>query len=446
MASGVENKLTIQNPVTHGYGDYLFYRLDGDRIYGDQKPSPLSLPEFQRLFDSKILPHGTLPSSSSALEKNDALKRDLQMIDPSIHATFIPRILLELTFLHRCIAEDESSRSICPRVDPEVHRILTAPERELDKERADQIRESFLKGKECWHTLCFKDEGDESSQEVIELAHRFNAFLVGSLQPDGKAFSFDKLRKFVRKECDFYATLNRREYFYYRYCHWQPGPSWNFAQDIEAGKSYGRINVTSLGIYSIGHREMIERSLVLECSTLAQVSSHILYRGASLERDKVGFEFRSGEGKKSIGSRSLSFGSGLFAGGIYDGTAAPFHYMRQPKNGAFAIALPSGSSEAFHVPSSYFLTQISNRGEFFHPRTRVPTSAVREESTLPSYCVPGVILCSYNSPEYPVVAERIEKLIDRERSEEALVADLTSSYDSAIRLDSPLKFQIEEII
>src|SRR5690606_14645157 len=91
-----------------------------------------------------------------------------------------------------------------------------------------------------------------------------------------------------------------------------------------------------LGIASEEMADMIRKALFLE-SIPGKI---ILYRG--------------GEFAQSLYQRSLSYGTGLFAGCIKDPTATAFYYLRKPERSGFALTVERESFESpeervFHI-------------------------------------------------------------------------------------------------
>ncbi|MBY0529452.1 MAG: hypothetical protein K2P51_04600 [Rhabdochlamydiaceae bacterium] len=245
--------LIIPERVSSGYGDYLFYRLNAD-----QTPSTISHAEFTRLFEEKILPLGHETPTASMQKKYEIAKEKVQLVDPTIHLTFIPRVLLELALLHRMIDEDYKSESICPLADLKFH------EKTLEKQE-------ILESKTCWHTLCFRNDSDDLSAEVVKLAHQLNASLVDELKPDGNPFSFDQLSDLLKIELEFFSQLpaKKDKVIEFKRTHVEPSPTWNFS--IPAGQNKAitiksiqptpiTIRTTSMSIAAESYKQMIYRT------------------------------------------------------------------------------------------------------------------------------------------------------------------------------------------
>ena len=119
-----------------------------------------------------------------------------------------------------------------------------------------------------------------------------------------------------------------------------------------------------MGIRDDQDAQIIRDAVALECSALA-ARSLFIYRGANYNKDSV----------KAWNNRdkaySLSYGSSLFAGCIFDGGATAFHYMRNGTNG-YAIAVPYDqlSNSPFFIPTTHTTTQCFGDGEIFHARSK----------------------------------------------------------------------------
>ena len=107
---------------------------------------------------------------------------------------------------------------------------------------------------------------------------------------------------------------------------------------------------------------VVAQALLLECSPKV-VGASLLYRGGEKsEAERIKRHLKE--------TTSLSYGTSLFAGCVYDGTASVFHYTSSKERNAFALVLDSKEKEdLFYVPNEHPLQQLLSGGEFFHGRS-----------------------------------------------------------------------------
>lgn len=119
-----------------------------------------------------------------------------------------------------------------------------------------------------------------------------------------------------------------------------------------------------MGIRNETDAQIIRDAIAFECSKIA-VHSLFLYRGSDFQKDSAS---SLPEQDKPY---SLSYGSSLFAGCLYDGGATAFHYMRNEKNAyAVPLAFHQLDDSPFFVPTTHPVAQLSGDGEIFHARTK----------------------------------------------------------------------------
>ncbi|QLH35469.1 MAG: hypothetical protein HWD61_04370 [Parachlamydiaceae bacterium] len=119
-----------------------------------------------------------------------------------------------------------------------------------------------------------------------------------------------------------------------------------------------------MGIRNEIDAQIIRDAVALECSKIAQ-HSLFLYRGGDFQKDSISCW---GDKDKAY---SLSFGSSLFAGCLFDGGATAFHYMRNGKNAyAIPVSFDQLTRSPFFVPTTHTLAQLFGDGEIFHARTK----------------------------------------------------------------------------
>lgn len=138
-----------------------------------------------------------------------------------------------------------------------------------------------------------------------------------------------------------------------------PGPTTNFGCESSRG------SIKPMGIRNETDAQMIRNAIALDCSKIAQ-KAFFLYRGADFQKDST--SCWSDKDKPY----SLSYGTSLFAGCLYDGGATAFHYMRNGKN-AYAVPVPFDqlNDSPFYIPPTHIVAQLFGDGEIFHGRTKI---------------------------------------------------------------------------
>ena len=132
----------------------------------------------------------------------------------------------------------------------------------------------------------------------------------------------------------------------------QHSPTVNFGCERDYGSN------KSMSIH--GHRcHIIRKAIQLECSRVA-CHSVLIYRGSNFHKDSIVSDNGS--------VYSLSYGTGLFAGCLFDGGATVLYYTRNQD--VYALAVPFEESGVFYVPRDHCIAQMCGQGETFHARTK----------------------------------------------------------------------------
>ncbi|MFI5344316.1 MAG: hypothetical protein ACHQUC_08865 [Chlamydiales bacterium] len=425
--------LSIPAHVECGYGEYIVHRVNADGKAENIDPAT-----FDKIY-TKIFLTAIKPAKNpmTAIERNAFFKREIKQLDPTLKVTFVPRILLEFLFIHRCIKEDMAAKSICPFSSKDIwERYLTKEEDWNYFEGSYSDRNKWEKTRDergCWHAGCYRDRAKVKGASMRQLAHRFNGMLIDELGPKGGAFTFSELQDLTEKEITYLRKHNNKRYHaerLNRYERGATGPTVNFCYEAAYG---GHVPADPLGIHDEMHCKIIRNTLALDCSRLAQTSSHIVYRGASRASDLLG-----------KGERRLSFGTGLLAGGVFDGHGAAFHHARKRENDAYAIAIPKENLQDSPIvtPSTDVLSGMLEYGEFFHSSSKVCQSEVQRTD---GYLIPRVHGIRYQhastDKEQMQVAKKYQKVISDQTGEE-----IGRKFAELVRDSIDLKGHIEMII
>lgn len=340
--------------INMGKGEYVIYRNDGE----------ISYDEYQNLYEiitgsAHESPRDKL--SNIILSKNN-WNKDINII-------FIPKTLYELFLIKELITEDIRNKSICSFVcartastDIDCFEDNKDNEYRLFLEKKTRIQ----KERNCLHG-CYFHNGNKNNNDnidVIRIAYKINNIIVHILSCDGNK-SWLKYKDIMKYTDDIINSLQE----YYRKCNdksdksfdklsscnW-PGPTTNFGYESRRGK------IRPLGIRNNEDADIIRKAISIECKEIAH-DNYILYRGSNIIEDNIY--------DKTGNAYSLSYGTSLFAGCVFDGGACAFHYMRTSIN-AYAIILPYTdiNKSLFYIPESGTIPQIFSDGEIFHIRTK----------------------------------------------------------------------------
>lgn len=334
--SSIRIALSPESMVKGGYGEYLIFRKDG----------ALSK-ETYALCCPILLQARQIPSEK---EKRTYLKREFRQIDQEIGFVFIPRTLYELFFIEKCVKETLRKREICNGENQS--------------------------GSKCWHGPAIRDFGDDLEPRIIDLTYQLNISICKQIQSMTNGLSFRSIHLIAQEKLNFLENCHEysesslsKNLLEYTDC------TRELTNNIVSESSWGAAK--PVGIKTEEMKQIALNAIALECSSLAQ-GNWVLYRGSKLNNDSP-LEYDQ-NGEVSF-VQSLSFGTSLFAGSMYDPGAAAFHYMRNQDNDAIAILVPKheASSSPFAIPSAHPLSQMFGNGERWHARTKAPFIGVNNE-------------------------------------------------------------------
>ncbi len=414
---------SLENRVTVGQGEYLvFHQMPN----GDKKK--LTQQTFEQIY--KILTqHAPLTLISSGSKEDCAnryalIQAKIKEIDPTLEAVFIPRTLYELVFIRKCIQEDLKHKTICPHLSKKAHQTS------IRYFSDEQERQAYIRGlkalriqRKCWHICRFYDAGDNAHVRVKRIAYRLNNVMLKAFLPMKGGFTQEQLAAFTEKEIVFLQNHHENsEQLKEMIIHWKKqsfstqGPTINFVMEV---------GETSVGIRKNETDGKIVRGAVtLECSRTA-ATSLFLYRGGNYNEDHP---VDSSTGMP----HSLSYGSSLFAGSVYDAGASAFHHMRKWENKAYALAIPFDEvqNSPFYVPPTNTVAQLFGEGELFHGRSK--TWQGFNTNNLGGVDCVNVIKEAADSE--PGVLELKLKHLKSDLSQELLIAQYLKYSSNAIQL------------
>ena len=351
-----KNPLDIQEgKITMGNGEYLVFHTKHNN-----PPSPKTFERVYQIFNNyapKNLVHsGSKQANEFCSRRYKLISRDIKKIDPNLEAVFIPSTLYQLMYIRQCIEEGLEREEICPT----LQLIRDYPPFKQDhcsthyKEHRKQMDRIIQEGK-CWHLYYYETEGDNQNNGVKEIAYRLNKVMLKAFKPPAEGFTYKEIAKLTEEQINFFKKYNK---------------SSEQLKDIESDLVGPFVNFTykdRLGIDDDSNAQIIRTAIALDCSKIAR-ESLFLYRGSNLEKDSV---LRDG----SI--HSLSFGTGLFSGCIFDIGATPFWYMKpqrysKEKNNAYVIPVlfKELKDSPFDIPQTNIIVQMCGCGDMFHARTK----------------------------------------------------------------------------
>jgi len=365
--------------ITIGQGEYVvFHRLpSGEKKELTRETFEKSYKIMLHYYPSAIINSGSENTSEKCANRYNLIRKDLKEIDSTLEVTFIPRTLYELIFIKQCIEEDMHEAKyrpfhllnllgsgytpmpVCPSTTDAIR---------IDCD--DSVKTAKETKRKRWHLLPFHDAGDNENAKIRDASYRLNQVIVNAFVSLSDDLTIDEFKTHAGKEINFLKdhclkcmkTLSLERPLpthIYR----TPGPTSHFGSD-DTLQSRG---FHPMGILNETHEQIILNAIVLDCSEIAK-TSFLLYRGANLKKDDV---LASKINKLFDGPYSLSYGSSLFAGCLYDSGATPFSYMRGTEN-AFAVPVPFDqlNQSIFYIPPTNTLAQLCGQGEFFHARTK----------------------------------------------------------------------------
>ncbi len=361
----------LNEKVTMGQGEYVvFHQLpDNGKKEVARETYDKAYKVLLEYAPAAIINNGAdkKAAEEKCAHRYELIREKVKKIDPSLEVAFIPKALYELFFIRKSIKEDLKQKHICLLVNPSCHADPKANP-DLNQICSKKIEEMKLKGK-CWHLCHFDDAGNNEDECVKELAYRLNRTIVKNLLPTSEGFTKQELAQFTENKIEFLKNhhkngseiaekRNRGEQAASIASCVTPGPTTNFGFESTRG------SIMPMGIRDDADAEIIRKAMALECSQEAQ-RSFVLYRGSDFQDDSV-----TALSNDST-AYSLSYGTGLFAGCVYDGGATSFYYMRKKKD-AYAILVPYDqmNQSPFYIPPTNTLCQLFGDGESFHGRTK----------------------------------------------------------------------------
>lgn len=299
-------------------------------------------------------PNDRLKIEELCKNRANKIREKVAKIDKSLEIAFIPRTLYELALLKKCINEDiKNGRKACSL---------------LEQAQVGKMKPTREK---CWHANCFPNPGDNTDPCVQDVAFRLNKSIASSMFKDGKGLSFEEWLDTAEKEINLLIRYGADE-------------------DLFISKENGENESPATRFNSPPYKlsplscdaakmlaNMIRNAAALECTELAQTSL-LLYRSSHIKNDNT-FKFNNKNEETSdiqdYTLVSLSYGTGLFAGSIYDMGAAPYgvkcKMFDYPDTYVIPVPAHEHASGTFFIPDVNAVSQFFAYGENFHVRTQI---------------------------------------------------------------------------
>ena len=329
---------SVPSEVKAGYGEYIVFHQTESGKKSVQKDI------YDKVFEvlKQSLPHMNGAATLSGEMRYNQIRNRVKAISADLEIAFIPRTLHELFFLRKCVEEDLERGSICLNLSPVVRN-----------------RPGLEKIKGCWHK-CFVETNPLGQEKKIrKVSRNLNNALLAELPKEN---SFAAIRKMLEEQLSFFRQLHTtsgsdlsNKAIKLANCS-MPGPTTNFVTESTRGA------INPMGISNEAQVNIVRNAVALECSKVAE-KCLLVYRGGNLEQD-LPWQF----GKPY----SLSYGTSLFAGALYDGGATAFRFMRDKRREAYAIPIPFEELDSVvHIPKGSIVEQLSSSGEWFHARSKI---------------------------------------------------------------------------
>jgi len=403
--------------VKEGYGEYVFFLSGNDREELSWEMFEKVFTVFRRYSPASII-QANLGKNNEMLEqyanRYELISKQVKQIDPRLEIAFIPKTLYELFLIQKCIKEErkyiEEKGEVCKFLDPKMH-IKNRLERKVKKlqmeikrnqkeitqldeefrnlkledsrkkgfieqdrrkieEEIAQIELKILKQQEkaktrdpkCWHRLCVDDPNyqENASEEIKNIFYRLNRSIVKKCSPASKAFSYQSLALITEKHIEFlksYYQAGNNEVKKTGNCT-RPGPSMSFRYESWRGLAQ------PTGLRDERDATILRRAVALECTKGR--TELFLYRGINIDSD-----LPYCRNNKDI-PFSLSFGTSLFAGIVFDQDGTPFPKIRNGLNGyVIAISIEKICQSPLYFPRTDTISQFYGIGDLFHGRLKV---------------------------------------------------------------------------
>jgi hypothetical protein len=333
----IKSSLSPEKVITDGYGEYII-----------TYPKPEDKELNEKVYEQCYLALIELKKQSLKGEKKMTEREVVAQIDPSLRLTFVPRVLYEMFYMEQCIKE-------CLAKDKKWLQNLYA--------MAVNLRPFPKELEKSWFGPFVGSHGDDYHPKIIKTAYRLNQVIATELKPDQTGnLIYGEITRIAREKIAFLHQVN----IYSKSELSEKVKEVAIAETLLA-------NLLESGINTDTHREILLNTVALECSSIAK-NARILYRGGDLSKDSPILSHQA---------KLLSFGSGIYAGNLWDPEACAFYHISVYFKEAYAIIIPNEEvrTSPFSVPTTHPLCQMNGFGERFHARTKAWILGVNPNSS-----------------------------------------------------------------
>ncbi len=354
-----ELPLPPSGAIQNGYGEYLVYRPNAG------KAEPISQKEYEQIFD--LLEQGRSLDNSN---KNEWLKQQIRTrLGQDIELTFIPRTLYEMLFVRACIQEDVQKGYCNNALETRIwSHLINSEEKQLKRKLQEfSWQHSLYEDADYKSNFAPKNGLDYRRGHLIECASRLNQVALQLLKPvQAEGVTYAQIQTSAKELLQFFQEVNDpKTALHQKILKLGSDQYVGIARECaeEEYRHWGKASSYPQGIATQRHLQIVDKALQIECS-LEAAHSTVLYRGSKFQLDSLA---------RNDSPNSLSYGTSLFAGALYDGGAEAFHYMRSRLADAHAILVPRGEQKSapFHFFNVHPLIQVASKGEIFHSRSKV---------------------------------------------------------------------------
>lgn len=363
------DKLEISpGKITVGQGEYIVFHImeEGEKRQVSKETFEKVYPILNYYTPMAIMARGSPSAKEECANRYRLTRNKVKEIDPTLEVVFVPRTLCDLIFIRKCVQEDLKHNSLCTYSVAGTHRInleFFGNQEDynsfLDKKKTKQAE------RKCLHLCYFQFATGSQHPDLKRIAYRLNRAMVKILSPGINGLRYDELAFYTEREIKFlqdFHTQSEEEMAKIR-----RGEKSLFSTGFSSDTLTYNIGCDrvpkSLAVASDSESQIIRNSLILDCSEMA-LKTLFIYRGSEFEKDSP----YSAEDENR--PYSLSYGSSLFAGCVYDQGATAFCYMRWTEN-AFVIPIPFDEIQdsPFFVPHPGWQQNYGD-GEIFHARSK----------------------------------------------------------------------------
>lgn len=376
------------NKVTCGQGEYIvFYHSP------DGQKQTLSKEDFDKVYTvflefsaKKLLENLSPEGVQSYINRYENIRERVKLINKALEINFIPRTLYELVLVEQCIVEEMTT--FCLNINPKTHEKVSKAAKALSTKSSttetnvEKQQQAVINAMQhrldngCWHRKVFRNTENDDDPEIINIAYRLNAIMVELFNSCDIGFTEEELIAHTKKQLLFLQSHRNAEPTQIKKYTKEDlfGLAVNFYYDCEY-KTRDQMIIPGMGIGNAQDAHIITAAVALEYSKKAH-EAFLIYRGAILEKESILSQNES--------PHSLSYGTSLLAGSLFDRFGTAWSYMKQSGCDAFAISIPFDQlyTSPFHIPVAHTISQFLGKGEIFHARSKIWNGFTVDENTM----------------------------------------------------------------